>query len=120
VDVKQIQEMFRAEDSGDVDTLRQFLHPDLVVNLIGVEEADGSLGRDGFMQFLQHVVADRASRGERIEHIPSAVKVEGDFIAIRGVLRTCRPGEPDYFTPYMDLLKLRDGKIAEYNIAFDI
>ena len=120
MDVKQIQEMFRAEDSADVDTLREFLHPDLVVNLIGVEEAHSSLSRDGFMQFLQHVVADRASRGERIEHIPSAVKIEGDFVAIRGLLRTFRPGEPDDFAPYMDLLKLRDGRIAEYNIAFDI
>ena len=120
MDVKQIQEMFRAEDSGDVDTLRQFLHPDLVVNLIGVEEVDGPLSCDGFLRFLEHVVADRASRGERIEHIPSAVKIEGEFVAIRGLLRTCRPGEPDDFAPYMDLLKLRDGKIAEYNIAFDI
>jgi ketosteroid isomerase-like protein len=120
VDVKQIQEMFRAEDSADADTVRQFLHPDLVVNLIGVEEADSPLSRDGFLSFLEHVVADRASRGERIEHIPSIVKIEGDFVAIRGLLRTCYPGEPDQFVPYMDILKLRDGRIAEYNIAFGI
>lgn len=120
VDVKQIQEMFRAEDAAEVDTVRQFLHPELVVNLIGVEEVDGPLGRDGFLRFLEHVFADRAGRGERIEHIPSVVKIEGDFVAIRGLLRTCCPGEPDQFTPYTDILKLRDGRIAEYNIAFGI
>ena len=120
VDVKQIQEMFRAEDAAEVDTVRQFLHPELVVNLIGVEEVDGPLGRDGFLRFLEHVFADRAGRGERIEHIPSVVKIEGDFVAIRGLLRTCCPGEPEQFTPYTDILKLRDGRIAEYNIAFGI
>jgi len=120
VDVKQIQDMFRAEDSADVGTLRRFLHPDLVVNLIGVEEADSPLDLEGFLRFLEHVVADRASRGERIEHIPSAVKIEGNFVAVRGLLRTCFPKEPDRFVPYVDILRLKDGRIAEYNIAFGI
>jgi hypothetical protein len=52
--------------------------------------------------------------------VPTKVKIQGDLIAIRGYLRIISPGEPDAYLPFLDIQKLRDGKIAEYNIAFDI
>jgi hypothetical protein len=52
--------------------------------------------------------------------VPTKIKIDGDLIAIRGHLRITAPGEADEYHPYMDILKLRDGKIAQYDIAYDI
>ncbi|MAG29862.1 MAG: hypothetical protein CL908_03090 [Deltaproteobacteria bacterium] len=120
MDVKQLQDLFRATDDGDANKLRNYLHPELILTMIGVEGVDGPLDLPGYLQFLDSSIAYRKERGERTEHVPTKVKIQGDLIAIRGYLRIISPGEPDAYLPFLDIQKLRDGKIAEYNIAFDI
>jgi hypothetical protein len=65
-------------------------------------------------------VAYRDDRGERIEQVPTQIKIDGECIAVRGHLRIASASEPDEYHPYFDTWKLRDGKIVEYNIAYDI
>jgi ketosteroid isomerase-like protein len=120
MDEKQIQDLFVATDDGDSERLRRHLHPELVVTMIGVEGVDAPLDRESYFRFLQESIAHRTARGERTEHVPTHVKIAGDTIAVRGYLRIVRKEDADEYHPYMDLLKLREGQIVEYNIAFDI
>jgi ketosteroid isomerase-like protein len=120
MDLSQIQELFRVTDAGDSDKLRGYLHPDLSVTMLGVDGVDAPLDLDAYLAFIGAAIADREKRGERTDHIPTQVKIAGPLIAVRGYLRISAPGMPDAYHPYTDILKLRDGKIAEYNIAYQI
>jgi ketosteroid isomerase-like protein len=120
MDERQIQEFFRSTDAGEQDELRNYLHADVRVTLIGVEGVLEPFDLGGYLRFIAESIAHRKSRGERTEHVPTRIKIDGDRIAIRGHLRITAPGEADEVHPYMDILKLRDGKIAEYDIAYDI
>jgi ketosteroid isomerase-like protein len=115
-----IQEFFRVTDAGERERLREYLHPDVQVVLIGVEGVEEPMDRDGYLAFNEENIAFREARGERTEHVPTKQLIEGDYIAMRGYLRITSPAEPDEYHPYTDILKLRDGKIVEYNIAYDI
>ena len=120
MDLQRVQDLFCATDDADADKLRDYLHPDLELTMIGVEGVDEPLDLPGYLAFLADSVAHRSGRGERTEHVPTNVKIEGDRIAVRGHLRITCVGAPDEYYPYFDILKLRDGKIIEYNIAFDV
>jgi ketosteroid isomerase-like protein len=120
MDATQIQEFFRSTDAGEQDELRNYLHADVRVAMIGVEGVDEPFDLGGYLRFLAASIAHRKSRGERTEHLPTRIKIDGDLIAIRGHLKITAPSQADEYHPYMDILKLRDGKIAEYNIAYDI
>jgi hypothetical protein len=117
---KEVQELVRATDDGDVECLRRYLHPELELNMIGVEGVDAPLDRETYLGFLGDSITDRSGRGERTEHVPAHVMIDGGTIAIRGYLRITTRAEADQYHPYTDLLKLRDGQIVEYNIAYDI
>jgi hypothetical protein len=119
-DVGDIQEFFRVTDDGVTDRLRDYLHPDLRVFTIGIEGVEEPMDREGYLKFTEEMIAFRKSRGERTEHVPTRVLIEESYIAMRGYLRITSQSEPDDYHPYMDILKLRDGKILEYNIAYDI
>ncbi len=88
--------------------------------MTGVEGIDTPLDLPGYLGFLAESVAYRSGWGERSEDVPTKIKIEGELIAVRGDLRITGAGEPDEYSPYLDILKLREGQIAEYNIAFDI
>ena len=120
MDLKQVQDLFRATDDGDRGRLEEYLHPDLVLNMIGVDGVDAPLDRVAYLQFLEDSIAYRSSRQERTEHVPTHVKIAETVIAVRGFLKIEIAGEADQYHPYTDLLKLRDGQIVEYNIAYDI
>jgi ketosteroid isomerase-like protein len=120
MDLIQVQQFFRATDSGDADKLRDYLHPNVSVTMLGVDGADAPFRLSAYLQFIADSIVYREDRGERTEHIPTRVKIADDLIAVRGYLRITSPGQPDEYHPYTDILKLRDGKIAEYNIAYEI
>jgi ketosteroid isomerase-like protein len=120
MDVARIQDLFRATDDADADKLRDFLHPELQLTMIGVEGVDEPFDLPGYLRFLAESVAYRDDRGERTEHVPTKIKIDAECIAVRGHLRITSASEPDEYHPYFDILKLRDGKIVEYNIAYDI
>ena len=120
MDVSQIQDLFRCTDEGETDKLRAYLHPDLELTMIGVEGVDTPFDLSGYLKFLEESIAYRKDRGERTEHVPTKVKIDGDRIAIRGQLRITSRDEPDEYHPYFDILELRDDKIVEYDIAYDI
>ena len=40
MDVKQMQDLFRATDDGDAQRLKLYLHPELELTMIGVEGVD--------------------------------------------------------------------------------
>lgn len=120
MDEKTIQEFFCATDDGDFERLRQHLHPELVVTTIGIEGVDEPFDLPSYLKFLEDNIAYRKDRGERTEHVPTHVKIDGAYIAIRGFLRITSPEAADEYHPYTDILKLRDGRIREYNIAYDI
>jgi len=120
MDEKTIQEFFRATDDVKLDQLRNYLHPELVVSTIGIEGVDAPFDLAGYLKFLEDNIAYRQDRGERTEHVPTHVKIGEAFIAIRGFLLITSPGAADEYHPYMDILKLQDGQIREYNIAYDI
>lgn len=120
MELKQVQDLFFATDDGDAERLVTYLHPDLVLNMIGVDGVDAPLDRESYFGFLKESIAYREGRGERTEHVPAHVQIDGDTIAVRGYLRIASKEAADEYHPYMDLLKLRDGKIVEYNIAFGV
>ena len=120
MDLKQVQELFFATDDGDAERLVGYLHPELVLNMIGVDGVDAPFDRESYFAFLKESIAYREGRGERTEHVPTHVQIEGETIAVRGYLRIASKEAADEYQPYMDLLKLRDGKIVEYNIAFGV
>jgi ketosteroid isomerase-like protein len=120
MDLMEIQDLFRATDSGDAERLAQYLHPALVLNMIGVEGTEEPLDLPSYLAFLAEAIRDRESRHEHTEHVPTHVKIEETVIAVRGFLKITLPDEPDQYHPYTDLMRLRDGKIVEYNIAYDI
>ena len=120
MDLMQIQEMFRATDAADGKRLCEYLHPDLVLRLVGVEGAEAPFDRPAYFRFLEESNADRRGRNERTEHIPTHVKIGRSVIAVRGFLKIEIPGEADQYHPFTDLLKLRDDQIVEYDIAYDI
>ncbi len=120
MDVKQVQELFVATDDGDFERLARFLHPDLVLHMIGVDGVDAPLDRESYLRFLEESIAYRAGRGERTEHVPAQVRIHENSIVVRGYLRITSKDIADEYHPYTDLLKLRDGQIVEYNIAYDI
>ncbi len=120
MDLMKIQDLFRATDEADADRLMRYLHSELVLNMVGVEGVEKPLDRPTYLAFLAESVRDREGRRERTEHLPTHVKIEGSVIAVRGFLKITCPDEPDAYHPYTDLLKLRDGQIVEYNIAYDI
>jgi ketosteroid isomerase-like protein len=116
----QVQHLFRCTDDGDAEGMCRFLHPDLRVTMIGVDGVAEPLDLAAYLRFHGDGIAYRKSRGERTEHVPTGVMIEGARIAIRGYLRITHPGEPDEYHPYFDIWKLRDGKIVEYNIVYDL
>ncbi len=120
MDLMEIQDLFRATDAADVDRLTRYLHPELVLNMVGVEGVEKPFDRPSYFEFLAESVRYREGRRERTEHLPTHVKIESSVIALRGFLKITFPDEPDQYHPYTDLLKLRDGQIIEYNIAYDI
>ncbi len=120
MDVSRIQDLFRCTDDGDADKLRGYLHADLQVTTIGVDGVDEPMDLPGYLRFLEESIAYRKDRGERTEHVPTGVKIDGQCIAVRGSLRITSASAPDEYHPYFDILKLREGKIAEYYIAYDI
>jgi ketosteroid isomerase-like protein len=120
MDKKQIEDLFRATDDGDAERLCRYFHPDLVLTMLGVEGVDAPFDRPGYLRFLEESIAYRSGRGEQTEHVPTHVKIGDAMIAIRGLLRISSRDEADEYHPYTDLLKLRDGQIVEYNIAYDI
>ena len=120
MDVKRIQDLFRSTDDVDTDKLRSYLHADLQLTMIGVDGVDAPLDLPGYLNFLGESLAYRKDRGERTEHVPAKIKIDGECIAVRGVLRITSAGAPDEYHPYFDIMKLRDGKIAKYDIAYDI
>ena len=115
-----MQSLFRATDSGDTEMLIEHLHPELVVNMMGVEGVEKPFDRSDYFAFLEESIEYRSGRGEHTEHVPTHVKIEKAVIAVHGFLKITFPDSPDEYHPYTDLLKLRDGKIVEYNIAYDI
>jgi hypothetical protein len=120
MDEKTIQEFFRYTDDADTARLERYLHPELVVSTIGIEGVDQPFDLPSYLKFLEENVAYRSERGERTEHVPTHVKIGGAFIAIRGYLKITSPEAADEYHRYTDVLKLQDGKIREYNIAYDI
>jgi len=120
MDVRQVQDLFRCTDDGDMDGLRAHLHPDLRVTMIGVEGVREPFDLPGYLRFLEQSIAYREGRGERTDHLPTRIKIDGERIAVRGQLRITSRGEPDEYHPYFDILELRDGRIIEYRIAYDI
>lgn len=120
MDEKTIQEFFRATDDGDFEKLVKHLHPEVAVTMIGVEGVDTPFDLPSYLKFLEQNIAGRKGVGERTEHVPTHVKIDGACIAIRGYLRITSPDAADEYHPYTDILKLQDGRIREYNIAYDI
>ena len=120
MDEKAIQEFFRATDDGDFERMRSHLHPELVVTTIGIEGVDEPFDLPSYLKYLEDNIAYRSDRGERTEHVPTHVKIDGVCIVIRGFLRITSPGAADEYHPYTDLLKLRDGRIHDYNSAYEI
>ena len=88
--------------------------------MIGVEGVAAAFDLAAYLKFLEESIAYRQGRGERTEHVPVRVKIDGSIVAIRGYLRITHRDEADEYHPYTDLWKLRDGRIVEYNIAYDI
>ena len=120
MDVSRMQDLFRCTDDGDAAKLREYLHPDLQLTGIGVDGIDGPIDLPSYLKFLAQSIAEHSARGERSEHVPTSIMIEGPYIAVRGQLRITSKTAPDEYYPYFDILKLRDGKIVEYNIAFGI
>ena len=120
MDLTRVQDLFRCTDDGDADGLRRYLHPDLRVTMIGVDGVAEPLDLPAYLRFVGEGIAYRKGRGERTEHVPTRVKIDGARIAVRGYLRIARAGEPDEYHPYFDIWKLRDGRIVEYDIAYDL
>jgi len=120
MDLSRIQDLFRATDEGDAERLARYLHPELVLNMFGVEGVEKPFDLQGYLDFLAESIRYRKDRGEYTEHVPTHVKIEDSVVAVRGFLKITFPDEPDQYHPYTDLLKLRDGQIVEYNIAYDI
>jgi ketosteroid isomerase-like protein len=120
LDEKQIQDLFRATDEGDAERVSRCLHPDVVVTMIGVDGVDEPFDRAGYLRFLQESIAYRSGRGERTEHIPEKIRIGGTRVAIRGHLRITSPDAADDYHPYTDVWNLRDGRIVDYFIAYDL
>jgi hypothetical protein len=119
-DAGDIQEFFRVTDAGETDRLRDYLHDDVRVVLIGVDGVDEPMGKADYLEFIRESIAHRTSRGERTEHIPTKQLIEDRYVALRGYLRIASSLGPDEYHPYMDILKFRDGRIVQYDIAYDI
>jgi ketosteroid isomerase-like protein len=119
MDLVSVQDLFRRTDDGDFEGLRRYLHPDLRVTLVGVDGAKEPLDLPAYQRFLEASLAHRRGLGERTEHLPTKVKFDGAFVAIRGQLRIARAKGPDEYHPYFDLWRLRDGRIVDYQIVYD-
>ena len=120
MDLLDFQDLFRATDEGNGERLSKYLHADLELNLPGVEGVDEPSDRQGYLAFLTESNRFREQRHERTEHLPTHIKIEGSFVAVRGFLKITLPAQPDQYHPYTDLLKLHQGQIIEYNIGYDI
>jgi ketosteroid isomerase-like protein len=119
MDLASVQDLFRRTDDGDFEGLRRYLHPDLRVTMIGVDGVTEPLDLPAYLRFLDEGIAYRKGRGERTEHVPTKVRIDGGCIAVRGHLRIARASGPDEYHPYFDLWKLRDGQIVDYHIVYD-
>lgn len=123
MDLKQIQDLFRATDKGDSQRLCKYIHPEVVLTMVGVEGVDAPFDRPGYFRFLEESIRYREGRNERTEHVPAHVKIEGSTIVVRGFLKIEKnesAEEADEYHPYTDVLKIRDGQIVEYDILYDI
>ncbi|MBW2423233.1 MAG: hypothetical protein JRG86_03245, partial [Deltaproteobacteria bacterium] len=81
MDERTIQGFFRATDDGDFEVLRKHLHPEVIVTMIGVEGVDAPFDLSSYLKFLEENIAGRQSVGERTEHVPTHVKIDGACIA---------------------------------------
>ena len=118
MDVESFQDMFRVLDQVDGSSLRNdYLHPDMVVNVLGVEGLDAPLTRDQFISFLHESKNYRDERGESFAHIPSLVKVQGNMAFVDGLLLLTYPEAVDEYQKYTDFFKLQDDRIIEYNLV---
>jgi len=120
LDERQVQDLFRATDDADPERLCRYLHPEIVVTMIGVDGVDAPFDRDGYLRFLADSLAHRRDRGERTEHVPVQVMIGDATIVVRGYLRIISKVAADAYHPYTDLWKLRDGRIVEYDIAYGV
>ena len=114
MDAKYFQEYFVALDSLQIQELcNVYLHENLVVFIIGVEDVESPLDR---AQFLD-LVKTGHSESHSVTHIPGIVKSEGNLAFVDGYLKTNFVDQPDHYGKFTDFFKFSGGKILEYNIC---
>jgi hypothetical protein len=86
MDLRRVQDDFRATGDADPDKHRDCLHRDLQILVIGLEGADAPLNLHGYLSFLAGLLGYREGCGGRTVQVPVKVNIERESTGVRGHL----------------------------------